>query len=448
METDACDAGIGAVLQQEGHPIAFISKALAPKHLGMSVYEKELLAIVYAVKKWHHYLCFKKFLIKIDHKSLKYMMEQRITATQQQKYMAKLFRYDFEITYKQGKDNIVADELSKLPAAEVTASTVSTPVRSLLPEIEASLKVDNELKNLIQELELGQKRGLYCWQDGLLRRKGKLVVGKDQELKNKLVALMHETLAGGHSGVQATVKRLQLTFLWKGMEKDVRNLLRNCVICQKCKYDANKPAGLIQPLPIPEGVWTDLSMGFIEGLPKSSAKEVILVAVDRLTKYAHFISLSHPYTALDVAVLFLNNVSKLYGLPTTIVSDRDPIFVSNFWRELFKLQGVELLRSSAYHPQMDGQTEVVNRSLETYIRCMTHGNLRRWNNWLPLAEWWYNTNYHTSLTITPFEALYGIPPPLHIPYVPGDSKIESVNQLLRDREEALQVLKQQLTRAQ
>lgn len=153
METDAYDLGIGAILQQKGHPIAFVSKALATRHLGMSVYEKELLAIVYVVKKWYHYLCSRKFLIKTDHKSLKYMLEQRITMTKQQKYMARLFGYDFDITYKQGKNNVVADALSRLPTAELAVLTISTPVQILIPKLEASWLGDDELKVIIQDLQ-------------------------------------------------------------------------------------------------------------------------------------------------------------------------------------------------------------------------------------------------------------------------------------------------------
>ena len=115
-------------------------------------------------------------------------------------------------------------------------------------------------------------------------------------------------------------------------------------------------------------------MDFIEGLPKSYGKDVIMVVVDRLTKYAHFMALKHPYSAVVVAQLFLDNVYKLHGMPASIISDQDSIFISNLKEELFKPQGVELKKSASYHPQSDGQMEVVNHCLETYLRCMTGEN--------------------------------------------------------------------------
>lgn len=121
------------------------------------------------------------------------------------------------------------------------------------------------------------------------------------------------------------------------MDKDVRNYVTECGICQVCKYDTSRPAGLLQPLPICEGIWIDISMDFVEGLSKSQGKEVIMVVVDRLSKYAHFIGLSHPYTTNSVAASFLENIAKLYEMPSSIVSDRDPVSISKFWTELFKM---------------------------------------------------------------------------------------------------------------
>lgn len=144
------------------------------------------------------------------------------------------------------------------------------------------------------------------------------------------------------------------------MKQDVEAFVKQCSICQQAKHTHTHPMGLLQPLPIPEGVWRDLSLDFIEGLPKSKGFSVILVVVDKLTKYAHFIPVKHPYTANSIAHLFLENVVKLPGLPSTIVSNRDTTFFSKFWKELFKLCRVNLHLTTAYHPQSDGQTERVN----------------------------------------------------------------------------------------
>ena len=172
------------------------------------------------------------------------------------------------------------------------------------------------------------------------------------------------------------------------MSKHVRQFIKKCIVCQSYKPDNAAYPGLLQPLPIPDQVWFDISMDFITGLPKSMEKDVIFVVVDRLRKYAHFMALSHPFTAVEVAQTYLDNVFKLHGWPWSIVSDRDSIFLSLFWKSLYSLDGTEFLMSSAYHPQTDGQSEVVNRCLETYLRCMCGDHPKEWSLWLPLAEWW------------------------------------------------------------
>lgn len=132
------------------------------------------------------------------------------------------------------------------------------------------------------------------------------------------------------------------------------NFIHKCTIFQRNKYDIVASPGLLQPLPIPALPWTYITMDFIEGLPKSKGKSVIWVIIDRLTKHAHFISLSHPYTAQSLVPIFLHNNFKLHSFPATITSDRDPIFISSFWKEFLTAQGVTLQTSTAYHPQTDG----------------------------------------------------------------------------------------------
>ncbi|KAL0319602.1 UNVERIFIED_CONTAM: Transposon Ty3-G Gag-Pol polyprotein [Sesamum radiatum] len=203
----------------------------------------------------------------------------------------------------------------------------------------------------------------------------------------------------------------------------------------------------VQPLAIPTQAWASISMDFIEGLPKSEGKDCILVVVDRLTKYAHFLALTHPFSAETVARIFMDHIYKLHGLPINIVSDRDKVFTGTFWKELFKLLGTTLSLSTAYHPQTDGQTERVNQCIENYLRCMCHMRPKQWNRWLSLAEYWYNTNFHTGLKLTPFHALYGyLPGPLTIdPYIPTTHP--EVKEYLQERSKLLELLKLNLTEA-
>jgi hypothetical protein len=144
-------------------------------------------------------------------------------------------------------------------------------------------------------------------------------------------------------------------FAWPGLKKFVQEFVISCEVCLQAKPEHIKTPGLLHPLPIPAGAWEIISMDFIEGLPKSKHKDTILVVIDKFTKYGHFLPLSHSYTAMIVAQLFHNNVYKLHGLPRTIISDRDKVFTSTLWQELFKLSDITLNMSSAYHPKLMGR---------------------------------------------------------------------------------------------
>jgi hypothetical protein len=134
------------------------------------------------------------------------------------------------------------------------------------------------------------------------------------------------------------------------MKKDILQFVTECEVFQRNKGETVKSPGILQPLPIPTLIWTDISMDFIVGLPKVGNKSVIMVVVDHLSKYAHFFSLPHPFTTTLIAQVFLDEIFKLHGMPTSIVYDRDPTFTSTFWKELFKLKGTQLNMSTTYHP--------------------------------------------------------------------------------------------------
>jgi transposase InsO family protein len=194
----------------------------------------------------------------------------------------------------------------------------------------------------------------------LIRYKGHLWIADNSALRTKLIGALHDSAIGGHSGGRATYQRIKGLYYWLGMKRHIEDWIKQCQICQQAKHEHIAPAGLLQPLPVPERPWAAVTMDFIDGLPKSDGFEVILVVVDRLTKYAHFLPLCHPYSAATVATLFMDSIIKLHGVPLSIVSDRDKVFTSNFWKELFAAVGTKLCYSTAYHPQSDGQSERVN----------------------------------------------------------------------------------------
>jgi len=224
--------------------------------------------------------------------------------------------------------------------------------------------------------------------------------------------------------------------------------VQGCTVCQCNKTEHLHPAGLLQPLDVPHTVWADIAMDFVEGFPKVGGKSVVLTVVDRFSKYAHFIALGHPYSATSVAQAFFDQIVRLHGLPCSIVSDRDPVFTSAFWTELFRLSGVTLRLSSAFHPQTDGQSEVTNRILGVYLRCLAGDRPRSWLRWLPWAEFCYNSSFQTALRATPFEVVYGRPPPTLASYQPGLSKVAALDKQLTARDEFLAAVRERLLQAQ
>jgi hypothetical protein len=189
-------------------------------------------------------------------------------------------------------------------------------------------------------------------------------------------------------------------------------------------------------------------MDFIEALPKVHGKSVILTVVDRFSKAAHFIPLGHPYTSTSVAHAFFAEIVRLHGIPASIVSDRDSVFTCAFWQELFALAGVKLKMSSAFHPQSDGQSEATNKIIAMYLRCLTGDRPRQWLEWLPWAEFCYNSSYQQAIKTSPFELVYGRPPPSVRSYAPGEAKLPAVEKALKDRDDFLAEVKDRLEQAQ
>lgn len=306
VETDASNRGIGVVLMQDNHPLAFYSQKLTPRMQNSSTYVRELFAITQAVHKWRQYLLGRQFTIRTDHRSLKNLMNQVIQTPEQQQYLSKLLGFAYTIIYKPGKENSVADALSRVHKINTTSSstcmTYTGTLYDLLDTLKYEIFTQEDLLLIHREVAKGNfEYSDFKVQHGLLYHHGKLRLSQHSELKVVLIKEFHESFIGGHSGVLKTFLRLSANFTWPHMKQEVKKFIEECQVCQSIKYPTSRPARLLQPISIPEQVWEDLAMDFITGLPNSGGKSVILVVVDRLTKYAHFGALDANFTAETVA---------------------------------------------------------------------------------------------------------------------------------------------------
>ncbi|XP_031376072.1 uncharacterized protein LOC116191936, partial [Punica granatum] len=360
IECDASGVGIGAVLMQEGRPIAYFSEKLSGAALNYPTYDKELYALVRALETWQHYLWPKEFVIHTDHESLKHLKGQHKLNKRHARWVEFIETFPYVIRYKQGKENVVADALSRR-------------------------------------------------HDDFLFRENKLCV-PNCSLRELLVQESHGGGLMGHFGVAKTLAILQEHFYWPHMKRDVERICGRCITCRQAKSRV-QPNGLYTPLPIPSEPWIDISTDFVLGLPRTKrGRDSIFVVVDRFSKMAHFIPCHKTDDASHVADLFFREIVRLHGMPRTIVSDRDAKFLSYFWKTLWCKLGTKLLFSTTCHPQTDGQTEVVNRTLSTLLRAIIKKNIKTWEECLPHVEFAYNRSVHSATKFSPFEVVYGFNP--------------------------------------
>ncbi|GJP70907.1 hypothetical protein CLOP_g1796 [Closterium sp. NIES-67] len=243
------------------------------------------------------------------------------------------------------------------------------------------------------EIPLAEKRHLLQWDSDIAYRKGstKIWVPNYPPLRQLLLEEYHDVLYAGHFGSNKTLTSIAKHYYWPQMADDVQKFVTSCDTCQRMKSSKQKKAGLLQPLPVPEQPWQVVSLDFITGLPPtSSGHDAILVVIDKFSKMGHFIPTHTTARTEETAQLFVRHIISQHGIPTTLISDRDPKFTSKFWKELMSLLGTKLAMSSAYHPQTDGQTERLNQIVEQLLRAACKDDISKWDLHLPVLEFAYN----------------------------------------------------------
>ncbi|GJV74033.1 putative reverse transcriptase domain-containing protein [Tanacetum coccineum] len=211
-----------------------------------------------------------------------------------------------------------------------------------------------------------------------------------------------------HPGSDKMYQDLKQLYWWPNMKANIATYVRKCLTCAKVIAEHQRPSGLLQQPEILIWKWERITIDFVSGLPKTpSGYDSIWVIVDRLTKSAHFLLIKKTDSMENLTRLSLKEVICRHGVPIPIISDRDSHFTYRFWRSLQKALGTNLDMSTAYHPQMDGQSKRTIQTLEDMLRTCVIEFGGSWDRHLPLVGFSYNNSYHASIKVAPFEALYG-----------------------------------------
>ena len=414
VATDASGTGIGAVLSQDTHPVAYFSERLNDAKGRYSNYDRELYAVIQALKFWRHYLIHQEFTLHSDHDALRFLHSQNKLSARHGRWMEFLQEFTFSLRHRPGRENRVADALSRRRHA-LQISRAAIIGFDQLPLLYADCPDFREIwRNIAQSTTPLDE---YRIESGFLFFHDRLCVpaGSTQDF---LIWELHGGGLAGHFGVTKTFRALEDRYYWPRLRRDVRRLIGRCSICTIGKL-TKQNSGPYLPLPVPTSPLQEVSLDFILGLPRTRRQhDSILVVVDRFSKMAHFIACSKTTDAAHTAKLFFNEVVRLHGIPQSIVSDRDVRFTSNFWRTLWRLMGTTLKFSTAFHPQTDGQTEVTNRTLGNILRCLVQGNTTAWDELLPRAEFTYNASEHRATGYSPFRIATGMDPNLPIDLLP------------------------------
>ena len=468
LETDASDFAIGAVLSQfddDGilHPVAFFSRQLLAAEINYDTYDKELLAIVEAFSHWRHYLMPASpehpTLVFSDHDNLTRFTSTQQLSRRQYRWSQKLAEFHFRIYHRPGKRNGKPDALSRRPDFSRNSLThtnylqlfqqISVESLSILGSNEsllAEIKSATSTSSLLIAFHARTLSDEYELRDGILYFRD-LIVLPTEKLQLQIFQQRHCTPVAGHFGLAKTVELICRDFYWPRIRQTIRRFIKNCDVCNRAKPSRHAPYGLLQALPVPQERWWDISMDFLTDLPPSNGHDSILVVKDRLSKQAHFLPTTKTINAEETACLFVREIFRLHGCPRSIVSDRGPQFTAAFWRRFQQLLGTSVNLSTAHHPQTDGSTEILNQTIEHYLRIYCNYQQNDWYSHIPLAEFTYNNSVNSSTEMTPFYANQGHHP-LFDPAVIRESRVPAAEERVLQLQTILDDLKANLRAAQ
>ena len=466
MITDASYSGLAGVLMQKGKPIAFESRKLNDAEKRYSPTEIEMLAVVHCCKVWRCYIEGRDVHVHTDHKPNTYLGVRDMLNRRQSRWVELLQGHNIQWFYKPGANN-PADGPSRSPVNDAPPDSVLVAV--LTAKIPGANKLSKyiELPPFVDQVLAGYKDDLWFknntttahlhWHKGLCYKGTALCIPAVGDLRTELFKECHATPYSAHPGRDKTLSLLSRYFWWPGLAQDVAKYVAQCDSCQRNKVSNQVPAGLLQPLPVPGQPWSSMSMDFVVDLPTTAnGFDSIMVMVDRLTKMVHLAPCHKADNASDVAMLFQKHVACLHGFPDSVVTDRDPKFMSKFWQSLMDHLHMSHYASTSFHPQTDGNTERVNRVMEDMLRHYVRADQTDWDSWLPMVEFAINNSWHSSINNTPFFLNYGRHPRSPTEFVllaakrgrEPDDKVPAVRNMIQNMHDTIAEAKRCLQSAQ
>ncbi|KAM0730356.1 Retrovirus-related Pol polyprotein from transposon 412 [Formica fusca] len=375
VTTDASDYAIGAVLSQgkvgNDRPIAYASRILSRAEQNYNTTEKELLAIVWAVKHFRPYVYGTKFKIVTDHKPLIWLFNVNDPGSRLIRWRLKLEEYDYEIIHKAGRANANADALSR----NVKRDAHETEEEREVLAIEEETNSDEEKKYTEEE----KKQILYEY---------------------------HDAPTGGHQGIERTIKRIRLNHNWHGLTKDVEKYISKCEFCQKNKLSRKNKVPLIIT-DTPTNPFEKCALDIVGPLTiTTNGNKYLLTFQDNLTKFSKAIPIPNQ-EANTVSKEFVTKIVLEHGIPEKILTDQDTNFLSEIFKNTCKLLKINKIQTTAYYPESNGALERSHRTLAEYVRHYINDDQTDWDEWIPFAMFTYNTTPHTATGYTPFELVYG-----------------------------------------
>src|ERR1700674_2328212 len=308
-----------------------------------------------------------------------------------------------------------------------------------MEEVEEQSKGNREWSKLKKKFQGEWKEG----EEGVRYWRERVYVPKGN-IRERILKEYHNTALAGHPGRHRMHENIFRTFWWPTIRKDINTYVEGCPTCQKTRINTRPPPTTLQPSEVPTRAWQRISVDLIGPLPWSRDHDAIMVVVDYLTKMGHFIPTNTTLSAEGAARLYVDNVFKLHGIPESMTSDRGRQFASSLAQGFRTMLGIEGRLSTAYHPQTDGQTEIINKEVEQYLRRFTNFEQDDWADWLPIAEFAHNDHVSSSMQSSPFYLNYGQHPHKGITPIPphaNESATEFLTRMMTITEEAQAALR-------